>query len=91
MEQEDLMIRYTPIEGPSIETKEYDEDSLLRYLVVVDSRQSDYSSIDITKLADKAASDYDNTPYYITASLSPEQVHENIDFRDVRHTNLLAP
>ncbi|PIO74656.1 hypothetical protein TELCIR_03335 [Teladorsagia circumcincta] len=74
-------IRYTPIEGPSIETKEYDEDSLLRYLVVVDSRQSDYSSIDITKLADKAASDYDNTPYYITASLSPEQVHENIDFR----------
>uniref|UniRef100_W6NB96 Protein sidekick n=1 Tax=Haemonchus contortus TaxID=6289 RepID=W6NB96_HAECO len=52
-----------------------------RYLVVVDSRQSDYSSIDITKLADKAASDYDNTPYYITASLSPEQVHENIEFR----------
>uniref|UniRef100_A0A158P9J0 Fibronectin type-III domain-containing protein n=1 Tax=Angiostrongylus cantonensis TaxID=6313 RepID=A0A158P9J0_ANGCA len=52
-----------------------------RYLVVVDSRQSDFSSIDIAKLADKAASDYDNTPYYITASLSPEQVQQNIDFR----------
>lgn len=52
-----------------------------RYLVVVDSRQSDFSSIDIAKLADKAASDYDNTPYYITASLSPEQVQKNIDFR----------
>ncbi|VDL77132.1 unnamed protein product [Nippostrongylus brasiliensis] len=55
--------------------------SVWRYLVVVDSRQSDFSSIDITKLADKAASDYDNTPYYITASLSPEQVHQNVDFR----------
>lgn len=55
--------------------------AIWRYLVVVDSRQSDYSSIDITKLADKAASDYDNTPYYITASLSPEQVHQNIEFR----------
>lgn len=52
-----------------------------RYLVVVDSRQSDFSSIDISKLADKSASDYDNTPYYISASLSPEQVQKNIDFR----------
>ncbi|KAJ1374103.1 hypothetical protein KIN20_036701 [Parelaphostrongylus tenuis] len=52
-----------------------------RYLVVVDSRKSDFSSIDIAKLADKAASDYDNTPYYITASLTPEQVQQNIDFR----------
>ncbi|KJH52165.1 fibronectin type III domain protein [Dictyocaulus viviparus] len=52
-----------------------------RYLVVVDNRQSDFSSLDITKLTDRAASDYDNTPYYITASLSPEQVQQNIDFR----------
>ncbi|KAK6027411.1 fibronectin type III domain protein, partial [Ostertagia ostertagi] len=148
-------IRYTPIEGPSIETKEYDEDSLLFTLLLDSSRNSAVevlagedvrakvdgqwnkwtpiarrpwnlleracsinppqhfvdnignrefmrevdismqsasyhpslqsphrltSSIDITKLADKAASDYDNTPYYITASLSPEQVQENIDF-----------
>uniref|UniRef100_A0A1I7XEK6 DUF4793 domain-containing protein n=1 Tax=Heterorhabditis bacteriophora TaxID=37862 RepID=A0A1I7XEK6_HETBA len=53
----------------------------LRYLVVVDSRQSDFSSIDITKLADKATSDYDRTPYYITGSLTPEQVHNNIEFK----------
>ncbi|ETN70438.1 fibronectin type III domain protein [Necator americanus] len=118
-------IRYTPIDGVPIETREYDEEELLpwnllervcsinppnffvdnignrehmrevdissanvqpspavwRYLVVVDSRQSDYSSIDITKLADKPTSDYDNTPYYITASLTPEQVQQNVDFR----------
>ncbi|CAI4231341.1 unnamed protein product [Auanema sp. JU1783] len=52
-----------------------------RYLVVVDSRQSDYSSIDIAKLADKATADIDNIPYYVAGSISPDDVENNIPFR----------
>ncbi|CAJ0582378.1 unnamed protein product, partial [Mesorhabditis spiculigera] len=52
-----------------------------RYLVVIDSRTANIATMDLTKLADKVTADYDHIPYYITASLTPEEVEEVAEFR----------
>ena len=49
--------------------------------MVVDSRYSKIASIDMTKLADKATADFDHIPYYISASLTPDEVDEYKDFK----------
>ena len=52
-----------------------------RYLIVVDSRQSEYSAIDISKLTDRATADIDRIPYYVTGSLDAEDVKKRMEFR----------
>uniref|UniRef100_A0A0M3K245 Fibronectin type-III domain-containing protein n=1 Tax=Anisakis simplex TaxID=6269 RepID=A0A0M3K245_ANISI len=39
------------------------------------------SAIDISRLNDKATSDYEQMPYYITAGLTPKQVDDKIQFK----------
>ncbi|CAJ0939423.1 unnamed protein product, partial [Mesorhabditis belari] len=58
-----------------------DLQDVWRFLVVIDSRQSNIATMDLTKLADKATADFDHIPYYITASLTPEEVDTVEEFR----------
>lgn len=48
---------------------------------MVDNRQSDYSAIDISKLADRATADIDRIPYYVTGSLEAADLKRTVEFR----------
>ncbi|TMS39195.1 hypothetical protein L596_005760 [Steinernema carpocapsae] len=55
-----------------------------RYLLVVDRRGGSdqrISAIDITRLSDKATSDHEQTPYYITAAFSAAEIGAEKLFR----------
>uniref|UniRef100_A0A915ADZ8 Fibronectin type-III domain-containing protein n=2 Tax=Parascaris univalens TaxID=6257 RepID=A0A915ADZ8_PARUN len=55
-----------------------------KYLIVIDLRgggDNVMSAIDLSRLNDKATSEYDRIPYYITAGLTPQQVEQRINFK----------
>ncbi|KAK0399756.1 hypothetical protein QR680_003199 [Steinernema hermaphroditum] len=55
-----------------------------KYLLVVDRRGGSdrhISAIDMTRLSDKATSDHEQTPYYITAAFTTPEIADNKIFR----------
>uniref|UniRef100_A0A1I8ADQ5 Fibronectin type-III domain-containing protein n=1 Tax=Steinernema glaseri TaxID=37863 RepID=A0A1I8ADQ5_9BILA len=57
-----------------------------RYLLVVDRRASSdrdrhITAIDMARLSDKATSDHEQTPYYITAAFSAQEIEDKKVFR----------
>ncbi|VDN20275.1 unnamed protein product [Gongylonema pulchrum] len=54
------------------------------YLIVIDRRggaESSLIALDLSQLVDKATADYEQLPYYVTASLSPQQVQQRMPFK----------